>query len=281
MQSIEDEYLELKISCNGDTREILIAWLADYNFNTFEEIDEGLSCYGLVKELDVNNIENFLEGLKEALKFEFVFKKVKNANWNEEWEENYQPIIVEDQCLIHASFHKIDKDYPFKVLINPKMSFGTGHHATTYLMVKEQLALDHKEKIIFDIGTGTGILAILSSKLGAKKTYASEINPWGVQNSKENFSNNNCEHIELFDEELDEITFSEDIDIILANINRNTHLNEMHHYYRMLKLHGLMLLSGFYQEDEYLILKEASKKGFINLKSSHRNNWSCVLFQKN
>src|SRR5690606_6097713 len=141
-------------------------------------------------------IEEIVERYREVVSpLSFTIEEVERKNWNEEWEKNYDPIIVSDSCVVRASFHNIEKRYPYEIIVNPKMSFGTGHHETTFLMLTKQLSIDHTNQRVMDLGCGTGILAIMAHKLGARKVTACDIDEWCITNSLENFEINNCQDI--------------------------------------------------------------------------------------
>jgi ribosomal protein L11 methyltransferase len=210
----------------------------------------------------------------------FSFDKIEKQNWNEEWEKNYQPINVENQCLIRAEFHKPDRSYPYEVVITPKMSFGTGHHQTTYLMVKNQVATDHKGKRVMDAGCGTAILSIMACKLGATVVEAFDIDEWSVINGNENIGINGCNNIHLQQGKIDEVKLTGRFDIILANINKNVLMAEMKTYSSYLDAGGLLLLSGFYTHDIPDLLNTCSQYSLAEVRRDERETWACLLMQR-
>jgi ribosomal protein L11 methyltransferase len=210
----------------------------------------------------------------------FYQDRIEKQNWNEEWEKNYHPIIVDDKCLIRADFHKPEKKYQFEIIITPKMSFGTGHHQTTYLMVKNQMTMDFKDKRVMDAGCGTAILSIMASKLGAKEVEAFDIDEWSVVNGKENMEVNKTMNINLRQGKLSSFAFDEPFDIILANINKNVLLEEMEHYHQHLKQGSLHLLSGFYEKDTVDLLAEAEKYSLKEVQRDERETWTALLLKQ-
>jgi ribosomal protein L11 methyltransferase len=209
----------------------------------------------------------------------YTLQEVAEKNWNVEWESNFDPIIVEDQCLVRATFHKIAKKYPYEIIIDPKMAFGTGHHATTYLMLSWQLEIDHQGKVVMDAGCGTGILSVMAHQRGAAEILAFDNNEWAVENSQENFVINACDQIRLFQRTVAEVDKAEKFDIILANINRNVLLEEMDDYAQLLHPNGTLLLSGFFQEDAPLIIKKALKTGLKVVGKRIKDRWCSILLQ--
>src|SRR5690606_20374736 len=193
----------------------------------------------------------------------FSFDKIEKQNWNEEWEKNYEPIIVDDKCLIRASFHNLDKKYPYEIIITPKMSFGTGHHQTTYLMIKSQLDIDHEGKRVLDAGCGTAILSIMASKRGAKEVEAFDIDEWSITNGNENCEVNSCTNIRLQQGTITEVEIHGEFDVVLANINKNVLLDEIKIYQQYLNKDGLLLLSGFFTTDIDDLKTEPSKYNLI------------------
>ena len=209
----------------------------------------------------------------------FYQDRIEKQNWNEEWEKNYQPIIVDDRCMIRAHFHHPDKKYPYEIIITPKMSFGTGHHQTTYLMVKNQMEIDHKNKRVMDAGCGTAILSIMASKLGAREVEAFDIDDWSVVNGQENMEVNHCTNINLRQGKITAFDFGAPFDIILANINKNVLLEEMNLYVKQMKPGSLLLLSGFYEKDIPDLLAEAEKYSLKEIRRDNRETWAALLLQ--
>jgi ribosomal protein L11 methyltransferase len=210
-------YTRLLIKCNQEFSEILIAELAEIGFDTFQENENGFEAYVEEEKFDHAALNELKEKYSPLTELTFSFEQIEKKNWNEEWENNYQPIIVDDRCLIRAEFHKIEKKYPYEITITPKMSFGTGHHQTTYLMIKAQMDIDHQSKRVMDAGCGTAILSVMASKLGAREVEAFDIDEWSVINGKENLEINNCRNINLQQGKITEVDLKGKFDIILGS----------------------------------------------------------------
>ncbi|MDF9800621.1 ribosomal protein L11 methyltransferase [Catalinimonas alkaloidigena] len=266
-------YLSLQFQCNETLTEILIAELSDQGYDSFWEQDEGFEAYILEKEYDEHKLQGILDRYQALGTTTFNVSTVEEKNWNVEWESNFEQIVVEDKCLVRADFHKPEQNFPYEIVINPKMSFGTGHHATTYLMLSWQLEIDHKQKKVMDAGCGTGILAIMAHLKGADEIVAFDNNEWAVDNTRENFEINHCPEIKMFLGTVEEIDKKEKFDIILANINRNVLLDEMDLYATRLKDNGILLLSGFYHYDASQIEEKASASGLKVKGLKERNDW--------
>jgi ribosomal protein L11 methyltransferase len=183
--------------------------------------------------------------------------------------------------LIRAAFHKIEKKYPYEIIITPKMSFGTGHHQTTHLMISRQMKMNHQDKRVMDAGCGTAILSIMAAKLGAKEVEAFDIDEWSVENGQENAENNNCSNIHIQLGKISEVKLKGTFDIILANINKNILLEEMESYSNYLLPGGQLLLSGFYVHDLADLRKEAGKYNLKGVAHDERETWACLLLEKN
>ncbi len=273
-------YHRLQVVCDPDFTEILMAEIAEAGFDTFMETEKGFEAYAEESKLDQTLVNELNEKYKHVNPLLFIQDKVQKQNWNEEWEKNVDPIFVEDQCLIRAEFHKIEKKFPYEIIITPKMSFGTGHHQTTYLMVKALLGIDHKGKRVMDAGCGTAILAIMASKLGAKEVDAFDIDEWSVPNGVENAEKNNCSNIRIRQGKIGDMNFTGTFDIILANINKNVLLSEMKQYAQFLPKNGLLLLSGFYTYDIEDLKKEAAHFQLSEVRRDERETWASLLLEK-
>ena len=273
-------YTRLQVICDSEFSEILQAEISEAGFDTFMEIENGFEAYAEQENFDKNILHEIQQRYSALTPLTFYQDKIEKKNWNEEWEKNYEPVIVDDRVIIRAGFHQPAKNYPHDIIITPKMSFGTGHHQTTHLMVKTQLEMDHANKVVMDAGCGTAVLAIMASKLGAKKIEAFDIDEWSVINGKENAEVNNCDNINIRQGKISDLTFEDDFDIILANINKNILLQEMHQYAAYLKPGGLLLLSGFYDQDIPDLLKSANQYSLTQVKSHERENWVSLLLKK-
>lgn len=273
-------YSCLSVECTTGFAEILMAEVAEAGFETFIETDIGFEAYVEMEKFDRSRLDEISEKYKEDAGLTFSFTRVEKRNWNEEWEKSYEPIIVDNRCLIRASFHHIPEKYPHEITITPKMSFGTGHHQTTYLMVKNQLGIDHEDKRVMDAGCGTAILSVLASKLGAREVFAFDIDEWSMVNGRENAAVNDCFNIELRQGKIDEVRPQGEFDIILANINKNVLLQEISAYQSFLPCEGLLLLSGFYTHDIDDLLAEANTHGLHEKNRDERQGWASLLLQK-
>ncbi len=221
------------------------------------------------------------EVLKTMLDFpETTFTKqiIPAQNWNALWESNFEPVVVDDFAAIRADFHEPIKNVQHEIIITPKMSFGTGHHATTFMMMQQMREIDLNNKSVLDFGTGTGILAILAEKLGAKNITAIDNDDWSIENAKENFEKNNCEKITLIKD--DSVSAKENFDIILANINKHIILENIDQLQAALLPNGCLLLSGLLAEDEKDILLKSASLTLKHVNTIHRNQWISILLSK-
>jgi ribosomal protein L11 methyltransferase len=211
----------------------------------------------------------------------FERKEIAQQNWNAIWEASFDPIIIDDYCYIRAAFHApAPTHFTHEIIITPKMSFGTGHHATTQLVINLMRTLDFANKSVFDFGTGTGILAILASKLGAHMVVANDVDDWCIENTNENCVQNNITNITATLDSIDALLPSLPFDIILANINRHILLAHMQHMYAMLKNNGNLILSGILKEDIDIIERAANAIGFHKIALLEKNNWVAIHFAK-
>ena len=274
-------YTRLQVICDPDFSEILMAEIAEAGFDTFMEIEKGFEAYVELEKFDNNLLSQIQEKYIHVNPLLFFRDKIEKQNWNEEWEKNLQPIIVDDQCLVRAEFHKIEKKYPYEIIITPKMSFGTGHHQTTYLMLKSQMQMDFQNKYVMDAGCGTAILSIMASKRSAKEIQAFDIDEWSVINGKENIENNHCSNIYIDQGKLSDMKFDRKFDVVLANINKNVLLEELKLYASYLNAGGELLLSGFYTHDIEDLKKEAAKYSLTETHRDERETWASLRLVKN
>ena len=273
-------YTRLQVVCDPEYSEILMAELAEAGFDTFMEIDGGFEAYAEDDRADRDGIEEIQKKYSHVNPLQFVFGRVEKQNWNEEWEKNVDPIFVDDTVLVRASFHKIDRAFPIEIIITPKMSFGTGHHQTTHLMLSSQLKMDHKGKRVMDAGCGTAILSVMASKMGARAVEGFDIDEWSVLNGKENAEVNGTTNIHIEQGTIRDMKFDESFDTVLANINKNVLLNEMELYAWHLKAGGMLLISGFYTRDIQDLVACAKSFGLTYVRDSERETWASVLFAK-
>lgn len=273
-------YLEfnIKIEPVYPWNEILMAELINIGFDSFTEEQDGILAYipkNLLNEEELKSVWLFNH---DEVKISYTFQEMPNINWNEEWEKNFSPINVEGKVLIRAEFHE-SQNTPYEVIIQPKMSFGTGHHATTYLMIQQMLEMDFENKKVLDMGCGTSILAIFAKQKGAGRTLAIDIDEWSVENSKENAQRNKVDlDIELGTAEN---LGKENFDIILANINRNILISDIPTYVSVLNNGGKLLLSGlcFFDVDD--ILEVCTQQNLVLKHKIQREEWVSLLLEKN
>lgn len=270
-------HTKLEVVCDPEYSEILIAELAEANFDTFLEVDNGFEAYVEGDGFDHDRVDEVLKKYQDVTSLRFSFSQIAKKNWNEEWEKSFSPIVVDDKCLIRASFHQSDRRYPYEIIITPKMSFGTGHHQTTWLMVKNMLSLDHRDMRVMDAGCGTAILSILASKLGAAAVEAFDIDDWSVENGNENTEINQCANIRIQQGKINEVELRGTFDIILANINKNVLLDELETYASYLNPGGKLLLSGFFTFDIGDLLVEAKGHNLVEVNRDERETWAALL----
>lgn len=273
-------YTRLQVVCDSSLAEMLMAEIAETGFDTFMENEKGFEAYAESNLYDKPAIEEIRERYNSISPVIFFFDRVEKKNWNEEWEKSFEPVIVDDQCIIRATFHTSPKKYPYEIIITPKMSFGTGHHQTTYLMIKNQLNIDHTNKRVMDAGCGTAVLSIMAAKRGATFVDAFDIDEWSVINGQENIDNNLCNSIRIRQGKINELSFEAPFDIILANINKNILLQEMNSYAAHLAPQGLLLLSGFYENDIVDLELAAKPFGLTKVSFDTRENWAALLMKK-
>ena len=277
---MNQHYITVQVSCPPDLVDLLIAELAECNYDSFLETESGFETYRAADAFDEVELQRVLGKYRSQAEISYTTQTVEEQNWNAVWESNFEPIIVADQCRVRASFHAAAPAYPYDIVINPKMSFGTGHHATTYLMLREQLATDHHGKRVMDAGCGTGILSIMAHRRGAASVLTFDTDSWAVENSQENFGLNEATAIQLFQGTVVDVADPDPFDIILANINRNVLLDEMTQYVQHLAPGGTLLLSGFYEEDLPLLRKATAAQGLIEVRTDSRDQWAVLLVRK-
>ncbi|MDX2188520.1 MAG: 50S ribosomal protein L11 methyltransferase [Bacteroidota bacterium] len=273
----QNQFLEIQFQLLPEFQEIVIAELSELDFDSFWETEQGFSGYIFAHLYSELRLAELIEKYKAA-NITYEILTLENKNWNEEWEKNFEPIIIDDKCYIRAAFHKPRPEIPLEIVIDPKMSFGTGHHATTYMMVQQLFALDLKNKTVMDAGTGSGILAIVASKLGASEILAFDTDDWAVENSIENTSKNNCTNITVSQGTINEcVPEGKKYDVILANITKNILTSESASYMESLQADGYLIISGFYTEDVKDLTSTFGGLQVVN--TIERDNWASVIFQ--
>lgn len=277
MSQIYIEY-NFTISPLQPASEILIAQLGTVNFESFVETETGVKAYVQKEELDEDAVKSIQILNSDEFKIEYTITEIPQVNWNSEWEKNFNPIEVNGECALRAPFHK-PFNVKYEIIIEPKMSFGTGHHETTFMMLQFILENDYTNKTVMDMGCGTAVLAILAEMKGATELDAVDIDEWCFENSIENVERNDCHHISVFQGDASFLG-NKKYDTFIANINRNILLQDMEIYSKAIKENGEMYLSGFYTEDLPLIIESCNKFGLTFVENKERNNWVAAKFIK-
>jgi ribosomal protein L11 methyltransferase len=263
--------IQISVEANEEEQEILISQLSDLGADGFEQTGNYLVAYfneNLFRSYEVNEL------LKE---YSFTTNTIEEKNWNEVWESNFEPVVVNNFCAIRAEFHQPITNVEHELIITPKMSFGTGHHATTYMMIEQMRDIDFKNKTVFDFGTGTGILSILAEKSGASFITAIDVDDWSIANAKENINRNNCSRISV---NLSSKIPKQKFDIVLANINRNVILIYLAELTESLKENSYLLLSGLLTSDKKDIIEACITHKLYLIEHTERNNWISLLLTK-
>jgi len=261
-------------------QDLLISDLADTGFDTFEDSENGFTAFVIKENFNEQDLIGLLANYAEDFTAEYFLEDVADENWNAEWEKNFNPLIIDDVCYVRATFHEPQPSYPYEIVIDPKMAFGTGHHQTTTMVMQYILAADVKDKDILDMGCGTGILAILAAKLGAKTLMAIDYDDICYESTLENAALNNVENLEALCGSK-EVIPNEEYDIILANINRNILLDQIGRYAEVLKAEGKIFFSGFYLDpDLSMITAECAKYGIKYLDHKQNGDWVAAQFEK-
>ncbi|MDT8347134.1 MAG: 50S ribosomal protein L11 methyltransferase, partial [Flavobacteriaceae bacterium] len=268
--------LHFTVSPQQPWSDILLAELSDLPFDSFEETEFGLSAYILTKDWKAELLTKVAVLNNNKVSINYTQEQIAKVNWNKAWESNFEPITLENKCHIRAPFHP-KADYPYSIEIMPQMSFGTGHHNTTYLMLNFILEHDFSQKKVLDMGCGTAVLAILTALKGAKQITAIDIDEWCISNSLENFQRNAIaqETFKVLQGDVEAIS-GKSYDVILANINRNVLLRQISAYAAALRVGGLLFMSGFYAEDIPLLVDEA-KKYSLNFNEKKQKGLWCAL----
>ncbi|HCP92675.1 MAG TPA: 50S ribosomal protein L11 methyltransferase [Bacteroidetes bacterium] len=275
---IMEAYFEFNIRCDDDVREQLIAELADEDYEGFIETDSGFSAYILSSFFKREVFEQVL--VKYEIDPNAVAQNhIEQQNWNAQWEAGYEPIIIDDNVIVKAPFHQNEKEYPYELLIQPKNTFGTGHHETTQLMLRLMLQVNIDGKKVFDYGSGTGVLAIMASKMNADSVFAIDIDDWSTENISENTQLNGVENIVFKQGDLN-IVKPQEFDVILANINKNILLFSFPQLSDLSAANGDLLISGFYESDLNDLKQAALLSGFHLQQHITQKDWCAASFKK-
>ncbi|AIY11777.1 50S ribosomal protein L11 methyltransferase [Cellulophaga baltica] len=276
----ENNYIEytFKVVPIDPASDILIAELGEVLFESFLETEDGVLAYirkedwsaGILNDLSILENDNF--------KITYDFKEIEQENWNATWEQNFNPIQVDERCVVRAPFHE-KPVVEYDIVIEPKMSFGTGHHETTHMMLQHILNTDFKGKRVLDMGSGTGVLAILAAKREARTVDAIDIDNWCYLNALENVERNDCNHINVYEGDVN-LLKEKQYDLIMANINRNILLGDIPEYSKCLEVGGTLFLSGFYSEDLSTITSKCEEHNLKFVSNLNRNNWIAAVYRK-
>ena len=270
--------LSLNISPLNPGKEILIAKLDKLKFEGFVEKSDGLECYVSSTKWKNRVLDVFYPLEQEGIDIDWFIDTVEDKNWNSIWEQNYSPVFIGNSCVIRSNFHK-KININHEIIIQPKMSFGTGHHETTQLIVEDLIKNPPIKKNVLDIGSGTGVLSILAEKLGAKKVDSIDKCEFSMISARENFKINGCDKINFHLGTIDTVNFK-NYDNILVNIDKNEIIKEAKTYFKKLALYGTVYLSGFYSVDEGAIKKKFEDLGLKLKRKNRKNRWSLLIFEK-
>lgn len=273
-------YIELKLTVNQEFADIFVAELGEIGFDTFTDEADGINAYCTEELFSEENVKEIIERYVEMTEVNYTLQKMEKQNWNAEWERNYDPITVHKQVRVRASFHEPDGSFEHEIVIDPKMSFGTGHHETTWMVLNLQhnLKTQHLNAKVLDVGSGTGILAIYASKLGASEISAFDIEEWATENARENVMVNACENVTVRQGTIEDEP-SEMYDIVLANINRNILMRDIPKYITFMKPNAFLVVSGFYEKDIEDIQEVAQEHQLSFIQKEKKNDWASVIFQ--
>ena len=274
------DFIELTVEAPRELADILVAELGEVGFDTFEDNDAGFCAYTTEAAFDLDVVAEIMSRYEGLGELNYSHRTITRQNWNAEWEKNFQPLVIADRVSVRAPFHPAPQGVDYDIVIMPRMSFGTGHHETTALMIENQLDIDHRGLRVLDMGCGTGILAIMAEKLGARQVLAVDVEPWTVENAADNAAENQCRTIECRLGGAEVLAGEAFFDLILANINRNVLLEDMHVYADLLPSGKYILFSGFYEEDLDKIKNEATRQDLIYQRHRTLRSWVSAIFVK-
>lgn len=269
--------INIKIAENESLREKLMAVLLGIGYDSFMETEQSIAAYIETGLFDMNRLQEILQDFEGSASIEKIHD-LADQNWNAIWESNYEPVIIEGKCIVRAPFHEKPAGIEYDVVIQPKMSFGTAHHGTTYLMIQLILENDFTGKQVLDMGSGTAVLAIMAAMKGAERTTAIDNDEWAYNNARENCELNSIKNIDVIFGDASSIPGG-GYDVVLANINRNILLDDIQHYNKNLNDDASIFLSGFYEDDLAVIIEEAQKFGWNFVEHRTRNEWVAAVFR--
>lgn len=276
------DYIELEFHVlpKQPWQEILTSELAIEGFESFTENNDALQAYIPASEFKPKTVEDIIEKFKDNVAISFDKKLIPTQNWNAQWESDFKPVTVENRLVIKAPFHKIEEEFDIEIEIQPQMSFGTGHHNTTWLLSKVLLDKNITGQTVLDVGTGTGILAVLAKKLGSKSVLATEIDEGSYKNALENLKRNSCDNIPVILGDIDKVG-SEKFGVIIANINKNVLKNHISNYSKLAETNATLLMSGFFTTDAEELISFTQRKNFKHIQTYAKEEWCVLEFIKN
>lgn len=278
-----NDYRELRIDispCTEDGTDVMAYLLAEAGFESFVPDDKGLTAYIKAEDYDPVKVNDALAQYPYAAALDIAVKDIEGRDWNSEWEKNYfQPIVVGDRCVIHSTFHENVPKADYDIIIDPKMAFGTGHHATTSQVIEALLNLELNDKTVTDMGTGTGILAILAAMRGARHVTGIEIDSFAYVNTLENVALNHVEdRVSIINGDASALQECPKADVFVANINRNIITADMSEYVANLNPGATVIFSGFYEQDVPVVRQVAEQLGLCLSGYTTQNQWACAIF---
>jgi ribosomal protein L11 methyltransferase len=275
------EYIEIDIRLKlaNPYAEIFIARLNEIKYESFSTDEVGLKAYIRSDLFNKKKLTEIVDDISSFTKIDLSINAIKKENWNADWENNYSPVHINKDCVIRAHFHDRFPNIEYEIIITPKMSFGTGHHETTFLVMNQIFELNLEGKQVLDIGSGTGVLSILASKLGAKKIVGIDIDKWAYENAIENSKLNNISNIQFIEGTAESIG-KKMYDVVLANINRNIILADIQKYTRAMRPKSDMILSGFLKQDVKIILNKIKQLKFNLVASKNKNKWQMLHLRR-
>ena len=275
------EYTEVDIRLNPVVpfADILVARLNEIDFESYAEDETGVRAYAQTHLINEDAVKVIIKEVSELCQLSYTIKEIKQENWNKKWEDNFEPVHINDKCVIRSDFHETFHSKKYELIITPKMSFGTGHHETTFLLINTMFSIDFKDKSVLDMGSGTGVLAILASKLGADSIVGIDFDQWAYENALENVVLNSVSNINFIHGDANAIGDAQ-FDVILANINRNVILKDIEVYLKAMNEKSQILLSGFLKEDIPLILEKSEQLGLELVDSKHKNKWQMLHLER-